>query len=182
MQVHFNPRVLHTHCTPSLSHGPVRSREPLIRTPSACFTSLHAFSPKLSLLTFQSQRTLQPCRRFPKIVSASTGGSEAAARDQVSKRLANIARNLRRLGTIGFWGQLVCSVVSAIILAFSVAISGSPTSQVAFYATAGGIIAAFLSVFWSFGYVRLSDRLRKSANDLSKVHAFQFFLFSEIQI
>ncbi|KAI5080942.1 hypothetical protein GOP47_0004125 [Adiantum capillus-veneris] len=86
----------------------------------------------------------------------------------VSKRLANFAKNLRRCGTLGFWGQLVCAVVSAVILAFSVAISGNPTSQATFYATAGGIVAAFLSVFWSFGYVRLSDRLRSTINDLSK--------------
>lgn len=87
----------------------------------------------------------------------------------MAKRLENTARYLRRLGTLGFWGQLVCSVVSAVILAFSVAISGSPTSQATFYATAGGIVAAFLSVFWSFGYIRLAERLRSTVNDLSKV-------------
>lgn len=89
----------------------------------------------------------------------------------VAKRLENTARYLRRLGTLGFWGQLVCSVVSAVILAFSVAISGSPTSQATFYATAGGIVAAFLSVFWSFGYIRLAERLRSTVNDLSKAPA-----------
>ena len=83
--------------------------------------------------------------------------------------MGSAARNFRRYGTLGFWGQLVCTVVSAAILAFSVAISGTPTSQATFYATAGGITAAFLSVFWSFGYIRLSERLRDTVNNLKKV-------------
>ncbi|XP_021816046.1 protein TIC 21, chloroplastic, partial [Prunus avium] len=31
-----------------------------------------------------------------------------------------------------------------------------------------GIVAAFISVFWSFGYIRLSDKLRKTASDPAK--------------
>lgn len=73
---------------------------------------------------------------------------------------------------MGFWGQLVCTVVAAVILSFSVVITGKVSSPATFYATAGGIAAAFISVFWSFGYIRLSDRLRRTANDPSKVLAF----------
>eukprot|EP01018_Ginkgo_biloba_P002388 Gb_27120 [translate_table: standard] len=87
---------------------------------------------------------------------------------QVSKRLESTARYFKRLGGLGFWGQLVCTVVSAVILAFSVFVNGSATSPVTFYLTAGGIAAAFLSVFWSFGYIRLADRLRRTANDPAK--------------
>ena len=88
---------------------------------------------------------------------------------QVSKRLESTARYFKRLGSLGFWGQLVCTVVAAVILSFSIVITGKITSPVTFYSTAGGIAAAFISVFWSFGYIRLSDKLRKSANDPSKV-------------
>lgn len=73
---------------------------------------------------------------------------------------------------MGFWGQLVCTVVAAVILSFSVVITGKVSSPATFYATAGGIAAAFISVFWSSGYIRLSDRLRRTANDPSKVLAF----------
>jgi len=69
---------------------------------------------------------------------------------------------------MGFWGQLVCTVVAAVILSFSVVITGKVSSPATFYATAGGIAAAFISVFWSFGYIRLSDKLRRTANDPSK--------------
>ncbi|GLJ30096.1 hypothetical protein SUGI_0595190 [Cryptomeria japonica] len=87
---------------------------------------------------------------------------------QVSKRLERTGIYFKRLGGLGFWSQLVCTVVSAVILAFSAVITGSPTSPPTFYLTAGGIAAAFMSVFWSFGYIRLSERLRKNANDPAK--------------
>lgn len=88
---------------------------------------------------------------------------------QVAKRLLNTASYFKRLGTLGFWGQLVCTLVAAVILSFSIAITGRITSPFTFYSTAGGIAAAFISVFWSFGYLRLSEKLRKTANDPSKV-------------
>lgn len=62
----------------------------------------------------------------------------------------------------------MCTIVAAVILSFSVVITGKVTSPATFYATAGGIAAAFVSVFWSFGYIRLSERLRRTANDPAK--------------
>ncbi|KAI7744404.1 hypothetical protein M8C21_014304, partial [Ambrosia artemisiifolia] len=97
-----------------------------------------------------------------------TQPSEKSKLAQVAKRLESTSRYFKRLGGLGFWGQLVCTIVSAVILSFSVVIMGKITSPATFYATAGGIVAGFLSVFWSFGYIRLSDRLRKTANDPSK--------------
>lgn len=91
---------------------------------------------------------------------------------QVAKRLENTSRYFKRLGSLGFWGQLVCTVVSAVILSFSVVITGKVSSPATFYATAGGIAAAFVSVFWSFGYIRLSEKLRRTAANPSKVNSF----------
>lgn len=88
---------------------------------------------------------------------------------QVAKRLESTSRYFKRLGSLGFWGQLVCTVVAAVILSFSVVVTGKVSSPATFYATAGGIAAAFISVFWSFGYIRLSERLRRTANEPSKV-------------
>ncbi|CAA7407652.1 unnamed protein product [Spirodela intermedia] len=86
----------------------------------------------------------------------------------VSKRLENTSRYFKRLGSLGFWGQLICTAVAAVILSFSAIITGNITSPATFYATSAGIAAAFVSVFWSFGYIRLSERLRKTAGDPSK--------------
>jgi len=93
---------------------------------------------------------------------------EANKLAQVSKRLERTAGYFKRLGQLGFWGQLVCTVVAAVILVFSVVISGQATAPVSTYLTAGGIAAAFLSVFWSFGYIQLSQRLRDAINDPTK--------------
>ncbi|KAJ4716240.1 protein TIC 21, chloroplastic-like [Melia azedarach] len=94
--------------------------------------------------------------------------SEKAKLAQVAKRLENTSRYFKRLGGLGFWGQLVCTVVAAVILSFSVVVTGKITSPATFYSTAAGIAAAFISVFWSFGYIRLSEKLRKTATDPSK--------------
>lgn len=99
---------------------------------------------------------------------AFTSEEEASRLAQVSKRLERTAGYFKRFGQLGFWGQLVCTVVAAVILAFSVAITGQATAPVSTYLTAGGIAAAFLSVFWSFGYIRLSQRLREATNDPAK--------------
>ncbi|PIN21242.1 hypothetical protein CDL12_06059 [Handroanthus impetiginosus] len=107
----------------------------------------------------------------PPIAAAYTppsDESEKAKLAQVSRRLENTSRYFMRLGSFGFWGQLICTVVGAVILSFSTVITGKITSPATFYSTAGGIAAGFVSVFWSFGYIRLSDKLRKTANDPSK--------------
>lgn len=90
-------------------------------------------------------------------------------RFQVAKRLESTARYFRRLGSIGFWGQLVCTVVSAVILVFSIVVTGTATTPVTTYLSCGGIAAGFLSTFWSYGYMRLANRLRSAVDNPSKV-------------
>jgi hypothetical protein len=91
---------------------------------------------------------------------------------QVKKRLEKTARYFKNLGTLGFWSQLVCTIVSGGILSFSTVAMGKVTAPFTFYATAAGIAAAFISVFWSFGYIRLSERLKKTAKEPAKVIFF----------
>nr|ACU20954.1 unknown [Glycine max] len=128
--------------------------------------------------SFSSSIARQPWKKLPFTASASSQVSPAftpsndesdkAKLEQVAKRLEKTARYFKRLGNLGFWGQLVCTVVAAVILSFSVVVTGKVTSPATFYATAGGIVAAFISVFWSFGYIRLSEKLRKTSNDPTK--------------
>ncbi|KAK1358933.1 hypothetical protein POM88_043407 [Heracleum sosnowskyi] len=96
--------------------------------------------------------------------------SEDAKLAQVTRRLQETARYFKRLGSLGFWGQLVCTIVfvSAVALPSLIVVTGKITSPATFYATAGGIAAAFISVFWSYGYIRLSDKLQETANRPSK--------------
>lgn len=88
---------------------------------------------------------------------------------QVSKKLEKTARHFKNLGTLGFWSQLVCTFVSAGILSFSAVATGNVTAPFTFCATAVGIVMAFISVFQSYGYIRLSERLKRTANEPSKV-------------
>lgn len=91
---------------------------------------------------------------------------------QVSKRLEKTARYFKNLGTLAFWSQLVCTTVSAGILSFSAVATGNATSPFTFYATGLAIVAAFMSVFRSFGYIRLSKTLRRTATEPAKVLKF----------
>ncbi|CAH8262296.1 unnamed protein product [Arabidopsis lyrata] len=106
----------------------------------------------------------------PTSPSSVSGDNEVdkAKLAQVAKRLEKTSRYFKRLGSIGFWGQLVSTVVAAVILSFSIVVTGKPTSPATFYATASGIAASFVSVFWSFGYIRLSERLRRTSIDPAK--------------
>ncbi|XP_076886031.1 protein TIC 21, chloroplastic-like [Bidens hawaiensis] len=132
---------------------------------SLSITSSALFSRHIHLIPIRNPKTLTP---ISAAYNSPIDASEKAKLTQVAKRLENTSRYFKRLGSLGFWGQLVSTVVAAVILSFSVVITGKITSPATFYATSAGIVAAFLSVFWSFGYIRLSDRLRKTANDPSK--------------
>ncbi|KAH1030842.1 hypothetical protein J1N35_043016 [Gossypium stocksii] len=157
--------------------GPLRP--PLTLSSPNFLTSIKTRKPKPPLSPLASYDPLNVLRSTlfsPKVSSSSVSPSFTSSNDdtdkaklaQVSKRLENTSRYFKRLGNLGFWGQLVCTVVSAVILSFSVVITGKITSPATFYATASGIVAAFISVFWSFGYIRLSEKLRRTANDPSK--------------
>ncbi|XP_020100817.1 protein TIC 21, chloroplastic [Ananas comosus] len=148
-------------------------------TATATATALSHFPPSpspsqlLALITARNRNRSRSWNRTPPHAAAASSPaaddeSERAKLAQVSKRLENTSRYFKRLGSLGFWGQLVCTVVSAVILSFSTLVTGKVTSPITFYTTAGSIAAAFVSVFWSFGYIRLSERLKRTANEPAK--------------
>lgn len=147
-----------------------------ILSPPVSLSSISPFSSSSSLHSLSSKNAIRKVRILPSMASspATTGypsspyESEQAKLAQVARRLQNTARYFKRLGSFGFWGQLICTIVAAVILSFSIVVTGKITSPATFYATAGGIAAAFISVFWSFGHLRLSERLLRTANDPSK--------------
>eukprot|EP01023_Acetabularia_acetabulum_P069192 TRINITY_DN9966_c0_g1_i1.p1 TRINITY_DN9966_c0_g1~~TRINITY_DN9966_c0_g1_i1.p1 ORF type:complete len:303 (-),score=17.59 TRINITY_DN9966_c0_g1_i1:1101-1874(-) len=78
--------------------------------------------------------------------------------------LINAAKSMRNLGWVSFWCQLALSLVSAVILLFSVGFTTAKGPQAALYCAVFGVAAGFLSTFWSFGYTRLSRRMFGYAN------------------
>lgn len=154
---------------PSAYHLPLRSipacHVPNITlSPSSSSAPLNHRGSRLSLASIVRASSTPVSQNF----TSPSDEAEKAKLLQVAKRLESTARYFKRLGSLGFWGQLVCTVVAAVILSFSVVITGKISSPATFYATSGGIVAAFISVFWSFGYIRLSDKLRKTASDPAK--------------
>ncbi|CAG7860646.1 unnamed protein product [Brassica rapa] len=160
------------------SFNPLRLAPNPLVSPKRRATTISSYqSPSSPLLYgFQikgSKASLAPftvASSYPTSPGSVSGDSEVdkAKLAQVAKRLEKTSRYFKRLGSVGFWGQLVATLVAAVILSFSVAVTGKPTSPATFYATASGIAAAFVSVFWSFGYIRLSERLRRTAADPAK--------------
>ncbi|KAJ9705132.1 hypothetical protein PVL29_003264 [Vitis rotundifolia] len=152
---------------PSLSFNHSTANPPFSPPNSLSSLSLSSLKPSLSSYDGLGHRGTRLASSISPTFPSSDE-SEKAKLAQVAKRLENTSRYFRRLGNLGFWGQLVCTIVAAVILSFSIVITGKISSPATFYSTTGGIVAAFISVFWSFGYIRLSDRLRKTASEPSK--------------
>ena len=79
------------------------------------------------------------------------------------KTLFRAADSCRKVGWGSFWTQLALSIASAGILLFSVAFTAQNGPAVSLYATLFGVVASFLSTFWTYGYTRLARRLRARA-------------------
>ncbi|KAH7446752.1 hypothetical protein KP509_01G072500 [Ceratopteris richardii] len=134
-------------------------------------SSLHCLSGPIQCQALRdfSRGPILPHVSTRAVFSEARGFEEdQTKRNQVAKRLENVSGRLKFVGTLSFWGQLVCTTVSAVVLAFSLVVSGTATAQATFYLTAGGITAAFISVFWAYGYVRLSKKLQSTALELNK--------------
>ena len=84
-----------------------------------------------------------------------SGGMSEAAR----KTLIRATQSVLKLGWVSFWTQLTLSVVSAVILLFSVAFTSQSGPKASLYLTLLGILAGFLSTFWNFGYTRTGEAI-----------------------
>ncbi|KAL3144496.1 hypothetical protein ABBQ32_004235 [Trebouxia sp. C0010 RCD-2024] len=111
-----------------------------------------------------SHAQAKPRRQITCAASSSSSNppakvTSASISEPARKNLTNAAAACRRFGWLSFWTQLVLSVVSAIILLFSVAFTSMNGPSISLWLTLFGVVAGFLSTFWSFGYTRLSRRL-----------------------
>ncbi|GMH16292.1 hypothetical protein Nepgr_018133 [Nepenthes gracilis] len=131
--------------------------------PPVCLCRLHPRALRIRQIQREGYLYFLQSLRF--LLFYPTDNTNQAKLAQVVKRLESRARYFKRLGSLGFRGQLVCNVVAAVILPFSIVITGKITSPFAFHSTAAGIAAAFISVILSFGYLRLSEKLQRTAND-----------------
>ncbi|PSC68634.1 TIC chloroplastic-like [Micractinium conductrix] len=106
----------------------------------------------------QQQRVAAPP---PAAAAAAQPPPQPADVSEVARQnLKKAAVACRRYGWISFWVQLVLNTVAAVVLLFSLAFTSQNGPGVSLYLTLFGIVLGFLSMFWSFGYVRLSRKLR----------------------
>ncbi|MGA7935330.1 MAG: DUF3611 family protein [Kovacikia sp.] len=85
----------------------------------------------------------------------------------LSPSLAEIARTFRLAGWIGFWVQLVLTVISSIILIFAGALSrspgsnqNSPTTGIGVVVTVFGIVVLLFNMYWAlFRYIPIGRQL-----------------------
>jgi Protein of unknown function (DUF3611) len=90
-----------------------------------------------------------------------------------------IAAQLRRIGWLGFWSQLVLAIVSTAIFIFALAISGSsannPATGGSLLFSIGGLLLLYASTFWSFNYMQIARKLKnpdlrpKKANTIQTI-------------
>ncbi len=87
-----------------------------------------------------------------------------------SPSLREIAKTFRLTGWLGFWIQLVLTVISSIILLFAGALSrspganqSSPTTGIGVFVTVLGIVVLFFNMYWAlFRYVPIGRKLDSS--------------------
>lgn len=159
-------------CQPSLGSHLFKHRSPQVKLLScrparAGLRSKRLLTAQKSHKPSQQRPHLFPARPQRQTACAASGSSSnppaqvtsANISEPARKNLANAAAACRRFGWLSFWTQLVLSVVSAIILLFSVAFTSLNGPSISLWLTLFGVVAGFLSTFWSFGYTRLSKRL-----------------------
>jgi hypothetical protein len=75
-----------------------------------------------------------------------------------------IAAQLRRVGWLGFWLQLVLAVVSTLIFLFATpfasAGASNPGTGGSLLLAVGGLLAVYVSTYWSFRYVSIGRKLK----------------------
>ncbi|KAG1680559.1 hypothetical protein FOA52_015006 [Chlamydomonas sp. UWO 241] len=90
------------------------------------------------------------------------GDSMQAGMGEAARKALNRAtRATLRYGWTGFWVQLTLSVISSVILLFSVAFTSQSGPRASLYLTLIGILAGFLSTFWNWSLTRLAMRMRQ---------------------
>jgi hypothetical protein len=81
-----------------------------------------------------------------------------------SQAVRRIASQLRRVGWAGFWLQLVLAVVSSLIFLFAIPFASTgasnPGTGGSLLFAVGGLMALFVSTYWSFRYVITSRKLK----------------------
>lgn len=121
-----------------------------------------------ALLRDQRQSSTDADQKYQSSPQMSTA-AEGSSSDHAYKPAS---RALWRIGWLTWWAQLILTIVSAVIVGFALTFPsvdvGTSASSIGFVLIGIAIIVAFVSLFCTFGYTRLSLWLQSaSASDAS---------------
>jgi Protein of unknown function (DUF3611) len=75
-----------------------------------------------------------------------------------------IAAQLRRVGWAGFWLQLILAIVSTLIFLFAIPFASTgarnPGTGGSLLFALGGLVAVYISTYWSFRYISIGRKLK----------------------
>lgn len=109
-----------------------------------------------------SRSKVQRCPARGAAVRVRASGAEDLS--PVLRRLDSAGRAFSRVGTLGFWTQLILTTVSAVIVVFSIIYrqAAQLNTELGLYLNLFGLCMGYLGVFWAVSYGRLSRKLRKA--------------------
>ncbi len=90
--------------------------------------------------------------------------SDSGINGNTPQTVKKIAAQLRRIGWVGFWLQLVLAVVSTLIFLFAIPFASTgasnPGTGGSLLFAIGGLLVLYGSTFWSFRYVTIARKLK----------------------
>jgi len=115
-----------------------------------------------------SAASLHRRARPPGSCRATTNGAGGRKEDSAKENLGKVGALLKKCGWFGFWGQFALITVSAVMTVFSVIFTkpSSVAAKLSLYLVLIGVLAGFFSTYWTFGYVQLSRKIRRSVKDV----------------
>lgn len=102
----------------------------------------------------------------PAPISVEPVVATSTEKKEIPEGFRKASRALWRIGWFTWWAQLILTVIAAVILLFAFLFPGinvrSAASAVGLGISGFGVVIAFLSLFWTYGYTRLAIWLRQS--------------------
>jgi len=87
--------------------------------------------------------------------------------NSLSTNVLKIVQALNIAGWVGFWSQAVLAVISTLILLFAIvsrnagnAGANNPGTGTGLFLAFSGLVAVYLSIFWSYRYTLMAKKLR----------------------
>mmetsp|Transcript_7315 Transcript_7315/g.18806 ORF Transcript_7315/g.18806 Transcript_7315/m.18806 type:complete len:275 (-) Transcript_7315:1134-1958(-) len=104
--------------------------------------------------------------------SGGSNGSNGNSAKEISAKtnLGKMGNLLQKCGWFGFWGQFALITVSSVMTVFSVIFTKpqSLAAKFSLYLVLVGVAAGYFSTYWTFGYLQLAKKIKRSIKQPSQ--------------